>query len=60
MVDKSRNVTQKCVILKISLTQPGGEEQGKRPSTSRLYRPSDSYEDLSIVTNSLQVGKIMI
>ena len=56
VVDKSRNVTQKCVIMKISLVHPDGEMQSKRPSSSRLYKPSDSYEDLSIVTNNLQVS----
>jgi len=56
VVDKSRNVTQKCVIMKISLTHADGEEQGKRPSTSRLYKPSDSFEDLSIVTSNLQTA----
>ena len=58
VVDKSRNVTQKCVIMKISLTHADGEEQGKRPSTSRLYKPSDSFEDLSIVTSNLQVSAL--
>lgn len=56
VVDKSRNVTQKCVIMKISLVHPDGEMQSKRPSSSRLYKPSDSYEDLSIVTNNLQTA----
>ena len=56
VVDKSRNVTQKCVIMKISLVHADGEEQSKRPSSSRLYKPSDSYEDLSVVTNNLQVS----
>jgi len=56
VVDKSRNVTQKCVIMKISLIHTDGEEQSKRPSTSRLYKPSDSYEDLSIVTSNLQTA----
>jgi len=56
VVDKSRNVTQKCVIMKISLVHPDGDLQSKRPSSSRLYKPSDSYEDLSIVTNNLQTA----
>ena len=55
VVDKSRNVTQKSVIMKISLELPDGKEQCSRPSSSRLYRPSDSYEDLSVVTTNLQV-----
>ena len=55
VVDKSRNVTQKSVIMKITLELPGGKEHSSRPSNSRLYRPSDSYEDLSVVTTNLQV-----
>ena len=55
VVDKSRNVTQKSVIMKITLELPGGKEHCSRPSNSRLYRPSDSYEDLSVVTTNLQV-----
>ena len=55
VVDKSRNVTQKCVIMRVALQHPGGEDQVRRDSRSRLYRPSDSYEDLSVVTTNLQV-----
>ena len=55
VVDKSRNVTQKSVIMKITLVLPDGRDHSSRPSSSRLYRPSDSYEDLSIVTTNLQV-----
>ena len=55
VVDKSRNVTQKSVIMKIALVLPDGRDHCSRPSSSRLYRPSDSYEDLSIVTTNLQV-----
>jgi len=54
VLDKSRNVTQKCVMMKIQLFLEDGSEQTKRPTTSRLFRPSDSYEDVSIVTNNLQ------
>lgn len=56
VVDKSRNVTQKSVIMKVTLQLPGGSEHCSRPSNSRLYRPSDSYEDLSIVTTNLQTA----
>ena len=56
VLDKSRNVTQKSVIMKILLVLPDGRDHCSRPSSSRLYRPSDSYEDLSIVTTNLQVG----
>ena len=55
VLDKSRNVTQKSVIMKIRLVLPDGRDHCPRPSSSRLYRPSDSYEDLSIVTTNLQV-----
>jgi len=54
VLDKSRNVTQKCVMMKIQLLLEDGTEQIRRPSTSRLFRPSDSYEDVSIVTSNLQ------
>ena len=107
VVDKSRSVTQKCVIMKVkfqalvpipvqnpkdpigtqystqhnalitiashtfilgftnfcftilihqvTLQHPDGRDQTSRPSSSRLYRPSDSLEDLSVVTSNLQV-----
>ena len=42
--------------MKITLHHPDGEEQVKRPSTSRLYKPSDSFEDLSIITSNLQTS----
>merc|ERR1711892_38549 len=54
VLDKSRNVTQKCVMMKVQLFLEDGSEQIRRPSTSRLFRPSDSYEDVSIVTTNLQ------
>eukprot|EP00092_Neocalanus_flemingeri_P001703 GFUD01001818.1.p1 GENE.GFUD01001818.1~~GFUD01001818.1.p1 ORF type:complete len:625 (-),score=203.65 GFUD01001818.1:374-2248(-) len=54
VVDKSRSATQKCVMMKIQLFMEDGSEQIRRPSTSRLFRPSDSYEDVSIVTTNLQ------
>ena len=37
VVDKSRNVTQKCVIMRVALQHPGGEDQVRRDSRSRLY-----------------------
>ena len=38
------------IMLKIkSIPDPN-----RRPSQSRLYRPTDSFEDLSVVTNDLQ------
>ena len=30
VVDKSRNVTQKCVIMRVALQHPGGEDQVRR------------------------------
>jgi len=56
VVDKAKNATQKCVVLRLKLFGQDGEEWAKRPSQSRLFRPSDSYEDLSIVTNDLRTA----
>jgi len=56
VVDKAKNATQKCVVLRLQLFGQDGKEWAKRPSQSRLFRPSDSYEDLSIVTNDLRTA----
>ena len=45
VVDKARNVTQKCVVAKIRLYHPDGGEYDHRPVTSRLFRP-DSSDDV--------------
>jgi len=45
VVDKARNVTQKCVVAKLSLYHPDGGEYDHRPVTSRLFRP-DSSDDV--------------
>ena len=49
-------MTQKCVIGKIRLFHPDGSDVGPRPPESRLFRPTDSFEDLHAITMSLQVG----
>lgn len=54
IVDKSRQVTQKCIVTKVRLCHCDGTDAGLRPSESRLFRPTDSYEDLSTMTLSLQ------
>ena len=56
MLDKARNVTQKCLIAKLQLWGAGGGEGGPRPTSSRLYRRSDSLEDVAIVTTNLQTS----
>ena len=45
VVDKSKNVTQKCVVTKLTLYFPDGLEYDSRPVSSRLFRP-DSKEDV--------------
>ena len=45
VVDKSKNVTQKCVVTKLTLYFPDGLEYDTRPVSSRLFRP-DSNEDV--------------
>ncbi len=47
-------MTQKCVVCKVALFHPDGSEVESRPSDSRLFRPSDSLEDLQAVTHTLQ------
>ncbi|CAB4065716.1 unnamed protein product [Lepeophtheirus salmonis] len=54
VIDKSRQVTQKSIVVKIRLYNPDGSEYGSRPSSSRLFRPHDSMEDLHAVTQTLQ------
>eukprot|EP00094_Tigriopus_californicus_P001080 TCALIF_01045-PA protein Name:"Similar to Adpgk ADP-dependent glucokinase (Mus musculus)" AED:0.27 eAED:0.27 QI:205/0.53/0.35/0.64/0.92/0.85/14/0/1299 len=54
VVDKQRQITQKCVVMKVRLFYPDGPEVESRPSESRLFRPNDSMEDLSALTQTLQ------
>ena len=45
VVDKARNVTQKCVVARLTLLDPDtGAEAETRPRHSRLFRPSSSEE----------------
>jgi len=52
--DKARNVTQRSVIIKINLITEDGKQYQTRPSSSRLYRPSDNLDDIESVTKNLQ------
>jgi len=54
IVDKSRQITQKCIVTKIKLYDSDGNLAPSRPPESRLFRPTDSFEDLSTMTLSLQ------
>lgn len=54
VVDKSRQVTQKCIISKVKLVHPDGSEGMMRSSQSRLYRPNDEFDDMYALTASLQ------
>jgi len=54
IVDKSRQVTQKCIVTKLKLYDADGNLSPTRPSESRLFRPTDSFEDLSTITMGLQ------
>ena len=51
---QSRQVTQKCIVTKIKLYDSDGNLVPNRPPESRLFRPTDSFEDLSTMTLSLQ------
>ena len=45
VVDKARNVTQKCVVARLTLLDPDtGAEAETRPRHSRLFRPGSSEE----------------
>ena len=46
VVDKAKNITQKCVVARIQLFHPDGSEYETRPQTSRLFRPT-SGEDFN-------------
>jgi len=55
VVDKSRAVTQRCVIIKVDLVNQDGTQHMTRPATSRLYRPTtDNFEDIGLITKNLQ------
>eukprot|EP00092_Neocalanus_flemingeri_P014649 GFUD01015811.1.p1 GENE.GFUD01015811.1~~GFUD01015811.1.p1 ORF type:complete len:777 (-),score=220.64 GFUD01015811.1:932-3262(-) len=54
VVDKAKNVTQKCIVAKIKLYFPDGIDCESRPAQSRLFRPQDSFEDIHTITASLQ------
>jgi len=54
VVDKAKNVTQKCIVAKIKLYYPDGVDCEPRPQQSRLFRPQDSFEDIHTITASLQ------
>jgi len=54
VVDKARNVTQKCIVAKLKMYLPNGLEVRSRPPESRLFRPTDSFEDIHTITMSLQ------
>ena len=41
-------------MAKIKLFHPNGSDVGPRPAESRLFRPTDSFEDLSSMTLFLQ------
>jgi len=45
VVDKAKNVTQKCIVAKLKLMYPDGEECDARPASSRLFRPSADTHD---------------
>ena len=47
-------MTQKCIVTKIKLYDLDGNVGLTRPPESRLFRPTDSFEDLSTMTMSLQ------
>lgn len=51
---QSRQITQKCIVAKVTLKHPDGSEEEVRPSESRLYKPTDPLEDLSVITQTLQ------
>jgi len=54
VVDKAKNVTQKCIVAKLKLYYPDGVDCASRPPQSRLFRPTDSFEDIHTITASLQ------
>jgi len=54
VVDKAKNVTQKCIVAKLKLIYPDGIDCESRPPQSRLFRPTDSFEDIHTITASLQ------
>ena len=51
---QTRQVTQKCIVAKVHLSNPDGSEVETRPSESRLFRPTDALDDISAMTQTLQ------
>jgi len=48
VMDKAKNVTQKCIVARLKLFYPDGTECETRPASSRLFRPVvDNQEDVN-------------
>jgi len=55
VVDKSKNVTQKCIVARVKLFHPDGVECDVRPPNSALYRPDlTSGEDVILAREGLE------
>ena len=52
VVDKSRNVTQKCVIMRVALQHPGGEDQVSTVKYSTVQYSTVQYIDCQVRRDS--------
>jgi len=60
VVDKAKNVTQKCVVVALRLWYPDGLEYDFRPTSSRLYRKSsDGAADDVIKEKNELLGRVV-
>ena len=57
VVDKSKNITQKCIVAKIQLFYPDGLEYETRPPTSRLFRPNSG--DIDVVNDNTELEIVL-
>ena len=57
VVDKSKNVTQKCIVAKVQLFYPDGLEYEVRPPTSRLFRPNSG--DIEVVNDNNELEIVL-
>ncbi|XP_023336582.1 sarcolemmal membrane-associated protein [Eurytemora carolleeae] len=54
VVDKSKNVTQKAIVSRIKLIHEDGAESSSRPTHSKLYRPTESYDEVTLANQNIQ------
>jgi len=54
VVDKAKNVTQRAIVSKVKLLYPDGTESVLRPPESKLYRPTESFDEVNLMNQNLE------